>query len=51
MMVRERMASPSRLVRRREADVAAEADFRAAWRGARGSSRLMVLFSERDWMV
>lgn len=48
-MVRERIASPSRLVRRRDAEVAFSADLRAVWRGARGSSMLMVLFSIRDW--
>lgn len=49
MIVRDRIASPSLLVRRRDADVAFSADLRAVWRGARGSSMLMVLFSMRDW--
>ena len=51
MMVRERTGMPSFLVRRMEADVALIADFRARWRGGRGSSRLIVLFGAADWMV
>ena len=51
MMVRERRGTLSFLVRRRDADVAFWAERRARWRGARGTSRLMVLFATADWMV
>lgn len=51
MMVKDKIASPSRFVRRKDAEVALVADLRAAWRGARGSSRLIVLLSARDWIV
>jgi len=51
MMVRERTGAPSFFVSRIEAEVALMADFRARWRGGRGSSRLIVLFGAADWMV
>ena len=51
MMVRERRGTLSFLVRRRDAEVAFWAERRARWRGARGTSRLMVLFAAADWMV
>ncbi len=50
-MVRERRGRLSFLVRRREADVAEDAERRARWRGARGSSRFMVLLGDADWMM
>ena len=51
MIVRERTGAPSFFVSRIEAEVALMADFRARWRGGRGSSRLIVLFGAADWMV
>ena len=51
VMVRTRRGWLSFLVRRMEEVVADWADFRARWRGARGTSRFMVLEGEADWMV
>jgi hypothetical protein len=51
MIVRDRIGIPSFFVSRIEADVAFIADFKARWRGGRGSSRLIVLLSAADWMV
>jgi hypothetical protein len=51
MIVRERTGMPSFFVSRIDAEVALIADFRARWRGGRGSSRLMVLFGAADWIV
>ena len=50
-MVRERMGMLSRFVRRREAEKACWADFRARWKGPSGTSRLIVLFGWADWIV
>jgi hypothetical protein len=44
-MVRHRSGIPSFFVRRMEADVALSADLSARWRGASGTSRLIVLFA------
>ena len=49
--VKERMGRLSFLVRRREAEVALMADFRARLRGVMGSSRLMVFLAVADWIV
>jgi hypothetical protein len=43
VIVRHKIGVLSRLVRRRDALVALVADLRARYRGARGTSRLMVL--------
>ena len=48
MTVRDKTGSPSRFVSRIEADDAFIADFRARWRGGRGSSMLMVLSATAD---
>ena len=50
-MVRERRGVLPCFVRRREEEKAFWADLRARWRGARGTSRLMVLEGEADWIV
>lgn len=51
MIVRERTGCPSFFVRRMEAEEAFRADLRARFRGRRGSSRLIVLWSALDWMM
>ena len=50
-MVRERRGWLSALVRRSEALEAVTAERRARWRWARGTRRLMVLFSAADWRL
>ena len=51
MIVRESKGILSFFVRRMDADDAERADRRARWRAARGTRRLMVLFSTADWIV
>ena len=51
IIVRESRGRLSFFVRRMEAEDAERADRRARWREARGTRRLIVLFSAADWMV
>ena len=51
IIVRESKGILSFFVSRIEAEDAERAERRARWRAARGTRRLMVLFSTADWIV